>query len=95
MMLHHLDDDVKAATAAEIHRVLRPGGTLNIVDLGGPMTATMDSWLDACSAARTSGSLGDAIPRLLRSVGFDSSVVASRRHRFVGRLTFYRATRPV
>jgi ubiquinone/menaquinone biosynthesis C-methylase UbiE len=27
MMLHHLDDDVKAGAAAEIHRVLRPGGT--------------------------------------------------------------------
>jgi hypothetical protein len=39
------------------------------------------------------GNLGDAIPRLLRSVGFDCSVVASRPHRFVGRLTFYRATR--
>jgi ubiquinone/menaquinone biosynthesis C-methylase UbiE len=94
MMLHHLDDDVKAATAAEIHRVLRPGGTLHIVDIGGPMTAH-----DGFAARRMLrsphivGSLGDAIPRLLRSVGFDCSVVASRPHRFVGRLTFYRATR--
>src|SRR5258705_6791794 len=39
MMLHHLDHDVKAGAAAEIHRVLRPGGTLHIVDVGGPMTA--------------------------------------------------------
>jgi ubiquinone/menaquinone biosynthesis C-methylase UbiE len=95
MMLHHLDADVKAATAAEIHRVLRPGGTLHIVDIGGPMTAN-----DGLVARRMlrnphiAGSLGDAIPRLLRSVGFDCSVVASRPHRFVGRLTFYRATRP-
>jgi len=86
---------VKAATAAEIHRVLRPGGTLHIVDIGGPMTAN-----DGLVARRMlrnphiAGSLGDAIPRLLRSVGFDCSVVASRPHRFVGRLTFYRATRP-
>src|SRR6267142_6028498 len=35
MMLHHLDDDVKAAAAAEIYRVLRPGGTLHIVDVVG------------------------------------------------------------
>jgi ubiquinone/menaquinone biosynthesis C-methylase UbiE len=95
MMLHHLDDDVKAAAAAEIHRVLRPGGTFHIVDIGGPLTAS-----DGLMARRMLrsphivGSLGDAIPRLLRSVGFDSSVVGSRRHRFVGRLTFYRATRP-
>ena len=87
MMLHHLDDDdVKAGAAAEIHRVLRPGG---------PMTAH-----DGFAARRMlrsphiSGSLGDAIPRLLRSVGFDCTVVASRPHRLVGRLTFYRAVRP-
>jgi ubiquinone/menaquinone biosynthesis C-methylase UbiE len=95
MMLHHLDDDVKAATAAEIHRILRPGGVLHVVDVGGPMTAS-----DGLMARRMlrsphiAGNLGDAIPRLLRSVGFDCAVVGSRRHRFVGRLTFYRAIRP-
>ncbi len=95
MMLHHLDDDVKAGAAAEIHRVLRPGGTLHIVDIGGNMTAH-----DGFMARRmlhnphAAGNLGDAIPRLLRSVGFDCSEVATRRHRLVGRLTFYRATRP-
>jgi ubiquinone/menaquinone biosynthesis C-methylase UbiE len=95
MMLHHLDDDVKAAAAAEIHRVLRPGGVLHIVDIGGPMTAS-----DGLMARRMlrsphiAGNLGDAIPRLLRSVGFDCTVVGSRRHRVVGRLSFYRAIRP-
>src|SRR4051812_47941177 len=85
MMLHHLDDDVKAAAAAEIHRVLRPGGSLHIVDVGGSMTAH-----DGLMARRMlrsphiSGSLGDAIPRLLRSAGFDATVVASRPHRLVG-----------
>jgi ubiquinone/menaquinone biosynthesis C-methylase UbiE len=72
MMLHHLAEDVKTAAAAEIHRVLRPGGTVNIVDIGGR----------------------DAIPRLLRSVGFECTELGARRHRFIGRLTFYRAVRP-
>jgi ubiquinone/menaquinone biosynthesis C-methylase UbiE len=94
MMLHHLDDDVKASAAAEIHRVLRPGGELHILDIGGPMTAS-DGVMGRrmLRSPHIGGSLGDAIPRLLRSVGFDASVVASRPHRFVGRLTFYRATR--
>ena len=95
MMLHHLDDDVKAGAAAEIHRVLRPGGSLHIVDIGGHMTAH-----DGFAARRmlrsphTAGNLGDAIPRLLTNAGFDCTEVASRRHRFIGRLTFYRADRP-
>jgi ubiquinone/menaquinone biosynthesis C-methylase UbiE len=95
MMLHHLDGDVKAAAAAEIFRVLRPGGTVHILDIGGPMTAN-----DGFAARRMlrgphiTGSLGDAIPRLLRSVGFDAGVVLSRPHRFVGRLTYYRGIRP-
>ena len=95
MMLHHLDPEVKAAAAAEMYRVLRPGGAVHILDIGGPMTAD-----DGFAARRllrgphATGNLGDAIPRLLRSVGFDAGVVASRPHRLVGRLTFYRGVRP-
>jgi ubiquinone/menaquinone biosynthesis C-methylase UbiE len=96
MMLHHLDEETKRATAAEVLRVLRPGGSLHIVDIGGHMTAA-----DGFAARRmlrsdhAAGNLGDAIPRLLADAGFDCSETASRRHRFVGRLTFYRAIRPV
>ncbi|MHC9292287.1 class I SAM-dependent methyltransferase [Mycobacterium sp. LTG2003] len=35
MMLHHLDDATKAAAAAELFRVLKPGGLLHIVDVRG------------------------------------------------------------
>jgi hypothetical protein len=40
------------------------------------------------------GNLGDAIPRLLQTAGFDCAEVGARRHRLIGQLTFYRATRP-
>ena len=95
MMLHHLDDDVKAGAAAEIHRVLRPGGTLHIVDIGGHMTAH-DGFVARrmMRSPHVAGNLGDAIPRLLTNVGFDCTEVGTRRHRLIGRLTFYRATRP-
>ncbi|WP_024803312.1 class I SAM-dependent methyltransferase [Nocardia sp. BMG51109] len=95
LMLHHLDDDVKAPMAAEILRVLRPGGRLHLVDVGGPMTPA-----DGPAARLTlrghhvAGNLGDNIPRLLREAGFDCTEVATQRHRAMGRVTYYRATRP-
>lgn len=94
MMWHHLDDDVKPQAAAEIFRVLRPGGRLYLLDVGGPMSA--DDGRAArrmLRGAHLAGNLGDAIPRLMRSVGFDCTQIDTHRQRLVGRLTYYRAVR--
>ncbi len=95
MMLHHLYAGVKAAAAAEIHRVLRPGGELHVLDMGGQMTAHDGlAGRHMMRSPHVAGNLGDSIPRLLRSAGFDCTEVAAQRRRIIGRLTFYRATRP-
>ena len=90
MMLHHLDEDVKAGAVAEVHRVLRPGGRLHVVDVGGHTTVPHGlavRWMK--DSPHPAGNLGDAIPRLLRAVGFDCTEVGTRRHRIIGQLTFY------
>lgn len=95
MMWHHLDDDVKTRAAGEIFRVLRPGGSLHLMDIGGDMSA--DDGLLARRMMRSphaAGNLGDAIPRRLRGAGFDCTVAGTHRVRFIGRLTVVRAVRP-
>jgi ubiquinone/menaquinone biosynthesis C-methylase UbiE len=81
MMLHHLDDDVKAAAVAEAFRVLRPGGSVHVVDIIGPHGASAHD--------------GSVIPGLLRSSGFESAELGSRRLRLVGPVRFYRGVRPL
>jgi ubiquinone/menaquinone biosynthesis C-methylase UbiE len=80
MMLHHLDDGVKAAALAEAFRVLRPGGSIHIVDVvGHHLSVAHDA---------------DAIPGLLRNSGFEYTAGGSLRLRAVGPVAFYRGIRP-
>src|SRR5204863_2812918 len=95
LMLHHLDHDTKAAAAAEVLRVLRPGGSLHLVDFAGQMHG-MHGFLArrAVKSGHVSDNIGDGIPRLLGAAGLDCAEVAVHRHRVMGRITYYRATRP-
>ncbi|MDA2889925.1 class I SAM-dependent methyltransferase [Mycolicibacterium sp. BiH015] len=90
MMLHHLDNDVKAAALAEVFRVLRSGGRLHIVDVGGdihrPGLLSRITGHDHSHAAAR-------LPELIRAAGFDCEVTGTRHVRLTGAVTFFRATK--
>nr|WP_108921131.1 class I SAM-dependent methyltransferase [Mycobacterium montefiorense] len=94
MMLHHISADAKPSAAAEIFRVLRPGGRLHLVDISGDTTNGGLTARLIRHNHHVAGNLGDAIPQLLGAAGFDYIELGTERRRIVGQLTYYRATRP-
>ncbi len=96
LMLHHLDSDAKAAAAAEVFRVLRPGGRLHLVDVD-PDVTEHDGRIARFFARRqhAAAHFGESIPDLLGAAGFDCTAVDTRRLSVIGRVTFFSATRPV
>ncbi len=95
LMLHHLDSDAKAAAAAEVFRVLRPGGRLHLVDVDADVTEH-NGRIARFFARRqhAAAHFGESIPELLGAAGFDCTAVATRRLSVIGRVTFFSATRP-
>jgi len=96
LMLHHLDSETKAAAAAEVFRVLRPGGRLHLVDADAE-AAEHDGRVARFVARRqhTAAHFADSIPEVLGAAGFNCTELDTRRLSVIGRLTFFSATRPV
>jgi ubiquinone/menaquinone biosynthesis C-methylase UbiE len=100
LMLHHLDDDTKAVTAAEIQRVLRPGGSLHLVDFTQQVQTHGAHNIHALLSRRmlksghVAHSGGEDIVQLLTAAGLECTRTASRRHPVMGPYSYFRATRP-
>jgi ubiquinone/menaquinone biosynthesis C-methylase UbiE len=93
LMLHHLDDDAKVAAAAEVRRVLRPGGSLHVADFGAEAHGLHGFLARRMSkSGHLGGNLDGGIPRLLNAAGFDCTEVATRSHPAMGRIAYYHAT---
>ena len=94
-MLHHLPAGEREQAMREVYRVLRAGGELHLVDIGGHVHPA-DGWV--AHRARGNAILRDnfdeSIPDLLRRAGFDGvAETGTDVRRRVGRFTFYRAVR--
>jgi ubiquinone/menaquinone biosynthesis C-methylase UbiE len=94
-MLHHLGSDEKRSTLKEVRRILKPNGSLHVVDLGGPESRA-DGLLARLlhSADQVRENFEGRLLALMREAGFaDASEITHRATRF-GQIAYYRASVP-
>lgn len=93
LMFHHLDPTLRVATLREVLRVLRPGGSLHLVDFGGDSHHLHGLARLARRSHKLDDNWGDRIPTLMREAGLSDPAEVARVSKHAGQLTYYRATR--
>jgi ubiquinone/menaquinone biosynthesis C-methylase UbiE len=91
LVFHHLSRERKGETLAEVARVLRPGGSLHIVDFGPPRSSIGKRLAAlALRGEPIRDNIEGRLLSLLRSV-FPEAIESGRQTSAVGVLVFYQA----
>jgi ubiquinone/menaquinone biosynthesis C-methylase UbiE len=94
LMFHHLEQDLRVASLREVLRVLRPGGSLHVMDFGGDSHHLHG----LARLARRSDTLKDnwdgRVLALMRDAGFRDPTETGQLTKHIGQLAYYRAIRP-
>jgi len=91
-MLHHLPADEKVTALREIRRVLRPGGTLELLDFGGAGPRPRGIIARLFHAGHVHDNFGGRIAWLMTEAGLADAREIDHRRIVFGDVAFYRAT---
>jgi ubiquinone/menaquinone biosynthesis C-methylase UbiE len=95
LMFHHLEHDQKAKSLSEVRRVVRPGGSLHLLDFGGGHDGSsgfLARLLHPSESLRENAA--DTILGMMRDAGFADPVEVGQHWTIFGRVFFYRAAQP-
>jgi SAM-dependent methyltransferase len=94
LMFHHLDAELRIASLREILRVLRPGGSLHLVDFGGDRRRLHGLARLGRRSPALQDNWGDGILTVISQAGFGDMTQIGTIDNHIGRLSYYRAVRP-
>lgn len=91
MMFHHVPEEQKSQVLAEVRRVLKPGGRLELLDFEG---GTHHVLAQALHGRKASGSADDRLLARMREAGLIDAIRTATHGTLAGAIAYYQASAP-